>query len=233
MGKSGFLHWPSKVRPWPSDFPQVVTHISLQRLQSTARGAGEELDEAGKSMAYRYAKAGDAEAARRVVEDVLKPELVLMLNRQFPEAIVASIHAEESTGVNKLSVMYARALGDIGDFELEDSIVQTNRAQHTGATARQRLARRVEFAGSVLSGRQYLIVDDVVTSGSSLAALRHFIESLGGLVVAASTLAAAPARHGQNPIQLAITQQTAREIGEKFLAEDVDAILRASNKMNL
>jgi len=88
MGKSGFLHWPSKVRPWPSDFPQVVTHISLQRLQSTARGAGEELDEAGKSMAYRYAKAGDAEAARRVVEDVLKPELVLMLNRQFPEAIV-------------------------------------------------------------------------------------------------------------------------------------------------
>src|SRR5687767_5569695 len=110
MGKSGFSHWPSTNRPWPSDFPHVITHVSLARLQSAAQDAAEELDEAGRSAAYRGAKAGDAEAARAVVEEVIRPELILPLSRHFPGTIVSSIHAEESTGVNKLSVMYARAL---------------------------------------------------------------------------------------------------------------------------
>lgn len=227
MGKSRGAKSPSNsgIPPWPAAFPRVLTHVSLQRLYCAGQRRGEALDESGRSAAYRAAKAGDADAAKRVVEEVVDPQLIIEMTKTSPRAMVASVHAQEAAGVNKLSVMYARAMADIGGFQVEEEIVQTNRAQHTGATARQRLARTVEFAGAVQKGRDYIVVDDVITSGSSLAALRHYIEACGARVVLASTLAAAAARHGHDPVQLAITAQTVKGLEQKFAREAVDAII--------
>ncbi len=79
----------------------------------------------------------------------------------------------------------------------------------------------------VESGRDYIVADDVTTTGSSLAALRHFIEGRGGRVRLATTLAAAKARWGQNPLKLAISTDTARALEQKFDRQKLDAILSA------
>src|SRR3954469_24841025 len=173
--------WPGPVRPWPADFPEVITQTDLPSLYAAARKDGEVLVDL-RSEAYREAQAGDAYAARLVVEAVIRTAACLQIGHAYRGAIILSVHAEERAGRNKLAVVYARALGDIAVMDVDDSVVQTNRPQHTDATARARFARRPLFSGTITAGQTYLLVDDVVTSGSSLAALRHYTESRGGRV---------------------------------------------------
>jgi hypothetical protein len=120
---------------------------------------------------------------------------------------------------------YAVAISEICGFDLDEEIVQANRVFHTGANARQRLRTVPIFDGEVVPYRQYVVVDDVCTTGASLAALRHYIEARGSEVVLASTLALPPARHDRDPRQLAITATTAARLREKFDARAVDGIL--------
>ncbi len=208
--------WPSAVPPWPADFPDVVTQSTLDALYGAALRPGDELADGVKSPTYLAAKAGDTDAAIHVVRAVIRPDLTADIGRRFPGAVVVSVHAEEEAGRNKLPTVYATALGDIGGLAVDDSIVQVNRVHHTGATARQRLARRPAFVGPVRPGCDYVLCDDVVTSGSSLAALRHFVEARGGRVVLATTLAAAPAKHGMTPTRLVIRPETVAAVLTKF-----------------
>ena len=55
-----------------------------------------------------------------------------------------------------------------------------------------RLARQPDFEGAVTQGRDYVLVDDFVGMGGTLANLRGFIEAQGGKVVAAVTLTGKP-----------------------------------------
>ena len=212
--------------PWPADFPAVLTQATLERLYSAALGPTESLTDSGRSPVYDAAKAGDSAAANLVVRAVIQPELVQTMAQAYPDAVVVSVHAEEAAGRNKLPQMYALAISDIGGLRIDDAIVQTNRTRHTGATARQRLSRSPTFFGPVQTGETYIIVDDVVTTGSSLAALRHYIEAAGGRVVLATTLAAARARWGHEPTRLAITVETVSSLEQKFDVVRLDAILR-------
>jgi hypothetical protein len=218
--------WPGPVRPWPADFPEVITQTDLPSLYAAARKDGEELRDL-RSEAYREAKAGDAYAARLVIEAVIRTDLCLQIGDAYRGAIILSVHAEERAGRNKLAVVYARALGDIAVMDVDDSVVQTNRPQHTDASARARFARRPLFSGTITAGQTYLLVDDVVTSGSSLAALRHYTESRGGRVVAATTLAAAEARYGHFPTRLPVTQESLEAICAKFAADQIESIIQA------
>lgn len=167
-------------RPRPAlarRLPDVITQTTLEYLYGAAPGPGEALAGGVKSSANVAAKAGDVPAAARVVRAVIRPDVVADIGRRFPGAVVVSVHAEEEAGRNKLPTVYAAALGDIGGLAVDDAVVQVNRVHHTGATARQRLARRPSFVGPVKLGSDYVLCDDVVTSGSSLAALRHFVEA--------------------------------------------------------
>ena len=58
-----------------------------------------------------------------------------------------------------------------------------------------RLARQAAFAGDILPGADYVLVDDFVGQGGTLANLRCLIESRGGRVIAATTLTGKPHRH--------------------------------------
>jgi hypothetical protein len=218
--------WTGEIAPWPPDFPRVLTHCGLGELYAAGREPHEPLDDGGKSDTYRRAKEGELDAAIRIVSEIIQPALIDEVLGRLSGAIVASVHAEEAAGRNKLAIAYAMAIKQITGLELEDSIVQINRVNHTDASARQRLARRPEFAGTVERGRSYVVVDDVVTSGSSLAALRHFIGARGGQVVLATTLSAAPARYGFDPEQLAIMPATLQRIQNKFPTPKIDAILK-------
>jgi hypothetical protein len=139
---------------------------------------------------YAAAKAGDPEAADRFVDDMVDPAKVSELRAAIGDSkpTVVAVHAEEAAGRNAIPETYAKKLsGDLG-LPLDDGIVQANKPQRTGQSAEYRISVHSEFDGPVEPGRDYLIVDDNVTQGGTLADLRSYIESRGGRVVAASTL---------------------------------------------
>ena len=133
--------WPGPVRPWPVNFPDVITQTTLPVLYGAARQPGEDVN-AARSQAYLEAKSGDELAARLVVDEILNVTRSAEIGRDYAGAMVVSVHAEERAGRNKLAVVYAKALGEIALLEVDDTVVQTNRPQHTDAKARARFARR-------------------------------------------------------------------------------------------
>ena len=67
----------------------------------------------------------------------------------------------------------------------DTNVVQTNIVGHTGADGYGRLARQAAFDGVVERGRQYVMVDDFIGQGGTLANLRGWVEKKGGTVVGA------------------------------------------------
>ena len=67
-------------------------------------------------------------------------------------------------------------------------IVQNNRVGHTRALAFNRLVTPAAFEGPVIRGAAYVLIDDHVGLGGTLANLKGYIETNGGRVIAMSTL---------------------------------------------
>lgn len=164
-------------RAWPEDFPRVTVMSTGHKLRSHPD--------------FAAAKAGDAAAAQRAVMALVKPEKARELAARFPGAILMAAHAEEASGRNAIPRVLANYLGRVTGLRVAVPVVQTNRVGHTGATMDHRMAFRPRFSGPVEAGQSYILLDDVVTSGSSLAELRDYVESHGGHVVAMSALSAA------------------------------------------
>ena len=105
---------------------------------------------------------------------------------------LVSAHAYESDGVNAIPQAFAQLLGRQLVWPVDDGILQVNVVSHTGADGWARMARPAAFGGAVEAGRRYVLVDDFLGMGGTLANLRGHIESLGGVVLAATTLTGKP-----------------------------------------
>jgi hypothetical protein len=81
-------------------------------------------------------------------------------------------------------------------------IRQINKVGHTRALSWQRMVTPPLFGGSVRAGLEYVIVDDHVGLGGTLANLRGYIEKSGGYVIAATTLT-----QSRNTAKIALTSQ--------------------------
>ncbi len=89
-------------------------------------------------------------------------------------------------------------------WPVDKGIVQVNVVSHTGANGFWRLARQARFDGPVQAGRSYVLVDDFVGMGGTLANLKGFIEACGGHVLAAVSLTGKPhsAKLALTPVRL-------------------------------
>ncbi len=143
--------------------------------------------------AYRPAKDGDSsEAAMTLVYDLLNDEAVAAITAQIaaqPVRIVA-VHAEESVGRNRIPMAYAEVLAYVLDASSDPGIVQSSVANHGGAPSiYHRMVSQPTFDGYVESEATYVIVDDTCTAGGTLANLKGYIETNGGIVACATVLA--------------------------------------------
>ncbi len=151
---------------WLPDFPDVVVHMSLK----TRNG----------HPAYRAAKARDATAAYGLSmnEESFRRVASLIAGRK---PLVAPVAAVETEGFNAIpdamGQLLARNLGlSMVDYDLR----QSNYVGHTGADGWLRLATPAAFTGSIEQGKDYLLIDDHVGLGGTLANLRGYIETQGG-----------------------------------------------------
>jgi len=162
------------------DFPDVIIHATETAVKTHPR--------------YKEAKAGDSEAAFELVQATINDEQVeklrILLNGRKP--LLASAHAYESEGVNAIPEAFADELAQRLDLVVDSGIVQTNVVAHTGANGFGRLARQPVFEGAVTPGQDYVLVDDFVGMGGTLANLRGYIEAQGGKVVGDVTLTGKP-----------------------------------------
>ncbi len=163
-------------RPWRKDFPNATVMTTRKAI----------LEKHGDL--FTKAKAGDVEAAADLIDTLMadkkRLEKVRELKRRHPKAaFVAAVHAEEATGRNKIPYSFAKFIAKTLGIKTTDSIVQTVRAEHSGADAWHRLTHRAQFTGVVESGKEYILVDDHITQGGTLNELRSYIENEGGKVV--------------------------------------------------
>lgn len=166
-------------KPW-LDFPDVVIHAHESAVK--------------RHPAYGAAKAGDSDSAFQLVADTLSTQavdaIIALAGGRRP--LLASAHAFERTGVNAIPEALADELAQRTGFPVDASIVQVNVVGHTSADGFSRLARQALFAGEVVVGADYLLVDDFIGQGGTLSNLRGFIEAHGGRVIGATVLTGKP-----------------------------------------
>ena len=165
-----------------------------------------------KHPSYPAAKSGDAEAAQELVRDTINDGQVEVLRGLLAgrSPILVSVHAYESEGVNAIPEAFADELAIRLGLETDAGIVQSNVVTHTGADGYGRLARQPVFDGDVTSGAEYVLIDDFVGQGGTLANLRGFIEANGGIVLAAVTLTGKP-----HSAKLALDKTQLEELRQK------------------
>ncbi len=149
-------------------FPDVVIHSPEPAVK--------------KPPQFLDAKSGDAEADFAIVQDTVSVEAIDTLRKLVGarEPVLISAHAFEKTGVNAIPEALADELGLHMCLPVDGSIVQINVVGHTGADGFSRLARQAAFDGDVITGWDYLLVDDFIGQGGTLGILKAIVESKGG-----------------------------------------------------
>ena len=162
--------------PW-QEFPDVLIHASESAVK--------------QHPAYVAAKSGDDLAARELVGDTIDVGKVRALEGLLVgrAPVLVSAHAFEQTGVNAIPEALADELGRRLGWAVDSNVVQSNIVSHTGADGFSRLARPAAFDGPVLPGTVYVLVDDFVGMGGTLANLRGYLLAK---VVAAVVLTGKP-----------------------------------------
>ncbi len=138
---------------------------------------------------YAAAKIGDLEAASILVSQCVNSNILVQLKRWSNlDPVLISVHAEEAFGRNAIPEVMADVLAARLRWALERDVVQANVVNHTGADGFARLARQAVFEGAVTAGCNYVIVDDFIGQGGTIANLRGHIMHQGGHVIGATVL---------------------------------------------
>lgn len=135
-----------------------------------------------KHPAYQKAKAGDGEAALKLIVDLVLEDFAAHYSRFDENCIFVAPFAREASGDNAIPQVFAELAAIICGAVADQDIVQVTRVYHTGADPMERLALRPTFDGVVKSGGHYVLVDDVLSLGGTLAELADYIQEKGGVV---------------------------------------------------
>ena len=156
---------------------------------------------------YPDAKTGDIVVAAKLVNSLVDEAGIAAMRELIAEVsesgdpVLVSAHAYERQSVNAIPIALAKLLSERLGVPFETNIVQTNVVFHTGEDGYGRLARQARFEGGVDKGREYVMVDDFVGQGGTLANLRGWIQKQGGKVVGAVVLTGKPYSAKLNPSQ--------------------------------
>jgi phosphoribosylpyrophosphate synthetase len=151
---------------WGENFPKGYGHTSIAYLK--------------RQPGFEDAKNGDINAAHLVVSQCVKHDRIKMLRERYPHAILLPVLSR-----NKLPLALAQAIG----LPIWTEVRLVHTVHRKFLSAIQRLLHKPVFAGSVQSGTEYILVDDVITSGGTISELRRFVLRQGGVVVAVVALA--------------------------------------------
>lgn len=151
---------------------------------------GQRLGAAGRHLDHPAAKAGDTDAAYRLVRDTLSDEAVEQVRKAIgrERPTIVPVLAIEGTGNNKIPLVAAETLGGRLGLPVVRDIYQAVKAKRTALDGLGRIFQQPEFDGAVQPGKAYFLVDDTLTQGGTMAALASHIRQNGGRVVGSFAL---------------------------------------------
>ena len=177
-----------------------------------------------KHPAYVAAKSGDADAANEVIKQFVNTKFLEDLKSHIvgdETPIVAAVHAEEEFGRNQIAAVFAGYIAEHFDLRLDFSVVQSNIVNHTKASGWAKLARQAEFDGPVRKNTSYLLVDDFVGQGGTLANFRGHFTRAGARVLGACVLTGKP-----YSAKLSLSETNFSLLGAKY-GHTIDNLCRA------
>lgn len=151
---------------WEDDFPPIYSQTSIPYLK--------------RCPGYSEAKNGDMQSALKVVNLCVKPKLITEIRKKYHYAELLPVISG-----NKLPEALAQKIG----LKIHTDIFTLEEQNRKSLPAMDRLFHEPCFCGRVASGKKYIIVDDVVTQGGTISALRKYVIRGGSSVVAAVVLA--------------------------------------------
>lgn len=177
-----------------NDFPDVAIHADESAVKNHPD--------------YAAAKSGDIGAAKRLAQDFVTDDTLRMIRAGIGQSrpIVAAVQAIEESGENVIPTALGGVIAKRLGLELDNEIVQINRVGRTGSGGYYRLATQPLFDGTIEKGRDYLLVDDFIGQGGTLANLKGHIEAQGGQAVFATTLTGKPYSARLAPLQDTLEQ---------------------------
>ena len=164
---------------WAPGFADVVIHTTVK--------------DRDRHQSYAAAKSGQSEAALSLARDLLSTarldDLRDIVARQTNHPILLPVTALETTGFNAIPDAMARVVAlRLGWPVSSGDIAQSNTVGHTRAKSFNRFVTPATFEGRAVSGGHYVLVDDHVGLGGTLANLKGYLETSGGIVIAMTTL---------------------------------------------
>ena len=163
---------------------------------------------------YPAAKSGNAKSAAELAHAMVRQagltEIRRLLGERGGESVLASVQAYERDGYNAIPTALGCLMSDGLGIPFDTTIVQKNIVGHTGADGYGRMARQAAFDGGVTPDRTFIMVDDFIGQGGTLANLRGWIEKHGGTVICAVGLTGKPYSARLNP-----TKEQLHELREK------------------
>lgn len=164
-------------RGWDGAFPDAVLGHQLGVVQAHPD--------------YAAGKSGNTAAALRLSRDLVTDDYVEAIRAALPpgaKPVVVPVLAAEAGGNNRIPQTTAHVLASKLGLKVEDGIVQASKVNRGGADGVSRLGRQPKFEGAVMPGQEYLLLDDTLTQGGTLAQLKTHIEDAGGKVLLVSAL---------------------------------------------
>lgn len=200
--------------PWGkggTDYVQV--HTDLDGFYGT-------YDDVNRAL-YKKAKYHrDAKAAYTLVERCISPpklaalkEIVSEKNLRpvfvYPRSFAVGTGGPTNFLPGTLATYLCRSVGG----EIYKNVLQTTTQKRTRLSRLVRFLYQPKFKGYVLPKRQYVLVDDVVSSGASFASLRAHIVRGGGFIVGMNVLAHVDGRDQTLSISESSIQKLRSEFG--------------------
>ena len=173
-------------------------HVHVAGPYKEAFNAAAHLDKPGLAdhSYYRAAKyEGDTRAALKIVESTMNrlylANMKIMLNMAAEQGvknpIIVAPYKENSP--NRLARTAAVYLGKELGLEVDHAIVERDGVSLKSLTKLERMFNSPDFDGSVQKNRWYIAVDDTISSGTTMAALRSHIVQGGGRFLCGCALA--------------------------------------------
>ena len=135
---------------------------------------------------------GDLKAANHIIEKCVTEESMQSIRAAYPNAFL--LHVNKGNNVLPLSLCIYIGL------PIYLSVYCLSTRKRENMPAMHRILYKPLFYGKVISGREYILVDDVVTQGGTVSSLMHFVTQNGGTVPAILSLAYAKGSRRITPL---------------------------------
>lgn len=180
------------------NFPAVITNGKVGELKNEPE--------------YELAKAGDFVAAGKLVNRLIRQKTIEKIAKLIgnKNPILIPVIAKEQQGNNAIPYATAYVIAKELDLEISIDVVQINKVGRTGKGIDHRFAFQPLFGGEVQKDKDYLIIDDSLSVGGTIANLRGYIENNGAKVIGAVVMTAY-----EQALNLAITQKMLDNIERK------------------